>query len=463
MSLPPARAKKVAIVGGGLAGLATAVALADRGLTVELFEARRQLGGRTGAYRDPATGALVDHCQHVSLGCCTAFADFCDRTGLDSMLTTYRTLHFIGPRGEQFDLKATRWLPAPLHLLPSLLRMPYLSWRERLSIISAMRKLVRSTMDVNGEQQTISDWLKQHRQSSRAIELFWTPVIVSALSETLDRVAVGPVRKVFSDAFLAGRHAYEMSVPTVSLAEFYGGRLEQWFESHNISVRKSSPVQRIEGNSSGVTHLVLATGETVQADFIVVASAWRRVAELFNEPLKMCLPELNMIEQFQSASITAVHLWFDRAITTLPHAVLPGRTSQWIFNRGQHEFDGGSGAIGHHYQIVISASGELAKRPREEIIAEVYRELTSIWPAAGSAKLLQSRMITEEHAVFSPLPGSEKLRPAQHTSIPNLFLAGDWTATGWPATMESAVRSGYLAAAGVLAKLGIAADMPCAK
>ena len=453
MSGPSDAAPRVAIIGGGLAGLAAAVALADRGLHIELFEARRQLGGRTAAFRDPATGELVDHCQHVTLGCCTNFDDFCRRTGLSEFLRRDRTLHFIGPDGRRYDLAASRVLPAPLHLLPSLLRLKYLSWHDRLGIIRALRQLARWPANDDPAGLTIDQWLRQHRQSENAIELFWTPVIVSALSETLDRVAVPPVRKVFVDAFLGHRQAYEMSVPTVPLAKFYGQRLEQWLAQHGVILRAECPVKQMLGDRGGIKELETGDGQRATFDMFVLAAPWRRVEELLSIELGAALPELQAAAQFESASITAVHLWFDRAITELPHAVLPGRMSQWVFNRGVFHFEAADQPPGHHYQVVISASNSLAQQSRDDIVEMVIRDLNSVWPAAG-AKLLQARVITEQHAVFSPRPGAERLRPPQRTGVPNLFLAGDWTATGWPATMEGAVRSGYLAAEGVLSQLG---------
>ena len=173
------------------------------------------------------------------------------------------------------------------------------------------------------------------------------------------------------------------------------------------------------------------------------------------------MPELKHVGEFQSAPISAVHLWFDRPITELPHAVLPGRLSQWVFNHGKQAPAGSDDAQGrgYYYQVVISASRELADQAREATIAKVREELAAAWPEAAQAKLIQSRLITQQHAVFSPLPGTERLRPNQRTGVPNLFLAGDWTATGWPATMEGAVRSGYLAAEAVLGSLGWPAEI----
>jgi len=440
---------RVAIIGGGLAGLAAAVGLAGHGLSIELYEARRQLGGRATSFRDPDSGALVDHCQHVSLGCCTNLQDFCRRTGLADLMKCYRTLHFFGPDGRRRDVSASRWLPAPMHLLPSLLRLDYLSRVERWEIVRSLPRLGRESTGT--DSQTIGQWLRDNGQSQRAIELFWTPVIVSALSETVDRASVSAARKVFVDGFMANRAAYELQIPQVALGEFYGSRLDEWLDGNGVAVRLGSPVKQVVGNATGICEIERNDGHRIACNAVILAVPWRRVDELLDEPLTAVLSELRDVERLESAPITAVHLWFDRPITDLPHAVLPGRTSQWLFNRGT---EAGSESTTHHYQVVISASRDLANQPRDQTIAQVLKELASIWPAATSAKLLQSKIVTEQHAVFSPLPGVDRLRPLQQTSVRNLFLAGDWTATGWPATMEGAVRSGYLAAEAVLSLFG---------
>jgi squalene-associated FAD-dependent desaturase len=340
-------------------------------------------------------------------------------------------------------------------LLPALVKLKYLSMRERFRIVRTLRQLAAdpTTDDPNG--LTIGQWLRKHGQSERAIELFWTPVIVSALSETVERAAVPVVRKVFVDAFMGNRRGFELQVPRVPLGEFYG-RLEVWLEKHGATVRLECPIKQIEGDAGGVQQIELAAGERVACDAVIVAAPWRRVDEFFVQPLRDALPELKQVGEFQSAPISAVHLWFDRPITELPHAVLPGRLSQWVFNHGKQSPADSDDAEdrGYYYQVVISASRELADQPREATIAQVQRELAAVWPETAQAKLIQSRLITQQHAVFSPLPGTERLRPSQRTSVPNLFLAGDWTATGWPATMEGAVRSGYLAAEALLASLG---------
>lgn len=442
---------RIAVVGGGLAGLAAAVALAERGCRVELFEARRRLGGRAASFYDAASGEWIDHCQHVGMGCCTNLLDFCHRTGLADFLRRDRVLYFFAPDGRMFPLSASRWLPAPLHLAPALLRMGYLSLPDRISIARAMLRLARSNAD---SSLTIGQWLREQGQSPQAIERFWSVVLVSALGEELDRASLSAARKVFVDGFLSHRAAYEIDVPRVSLGELYGDRLEQWFKEHGVSLCLGTPIEQIVGDSGRVHEIVLADGSRRPGrrpvDGVVAAVTWKRVRGLFDNALLAGLPELSGVDQIDAAPITGVHLWFDREITALPHAVLVGRLSQWLFNRGSTSPE----TAEHYYQVVISASRSLAGRERSAIVEEVVADLSSIWPAAREARLLRWRIVTEQNAVYSARPDMEPLRPPQQTSIANLALAGDWTRTGWPSTMEGAVRSGYLAAEAMLNSFG---------
>lgn len=444
---------KVAIVGGGLAGLAAAVGLSGRGWQVELFEARRQLGGRAGSFYDATSHSWVDHCQHVGMACCTNLVDFCRRTGLADHFRRDGVLQFFGPDGRSYRFAATPWLPAPLHLAPSLLRLGYLSRRDRLDIARALWRLARMKTDGERDESTVGDWLRAQRQSTTAIERFWSVVLVSALGEELDRASLAHARKVFIDGFLASREAYQVDIPQVPLSEFYGVRLQSWLADRGVTVHLGTPVRRIEGDAAGVSAVVLADETRIAADAAVVALPWRRVGEVFDETLAAKLPELAAVDQIESSPITGVHLWFDREITHLPHAVLVGRLSQWLFNRGCRAGDDVSPA-GHYYQMVISASRGLAGRPRHEVIEQIVAELAEIWPATREARLLHARMVSEQSAVFSARPGIDRLRPPQQTAIANLALAGDWTRTGWPSTMEGAVRSGYIAAEVILCAAG---------
>jgi squalene-associated FAD-dependent desaturase len=486
MSVPHSR---VAVIGGGLAGLAAAAALSRRGLDVELLEAQGHLGGRAGSFRDPHSGRWIDLCQHVAMGCCTNLADFCRRTGIADCFTRHRRLHFFGPDGRRCEFAASRLLPAPLHLVPGLLRLRFLSLGERLGILRTMGRLARLPAAAPADEVTVGQWLRQQGQSDRTVDQFWSVVLASALSETPDRASLDAARKVFVDGFLASRGAHEVLVPRVPLAEIYDRRLRAWMDVQGVAVRLGARVRQIDGDARGVREVVLADGSRRPCDACVVAVPWRRIRGLLAPAILVAIPSLENVEQIEPAAITAVHLWFDRAITRLPHAVLVGRLSQWLFNHGQAEDSrpgrtsrlprsvpsppaplpqAGEGSSGHYYQVVISAAHALAGRNREEIAGQVVAELKAVFPAAQDARVLQRRVVTNPAAVFSVRPGVEALRPAQATAVPNLALAGDWTATGWPATMESAVRSGYLAAEAILCALGrgerlLVPDLPRAR
>ncbi len=451
----------VAIIGGGLAGLSAAAALTAAPCRVQLFEARRSLGGRAASFRDPVTGELVDHCQHVGMGCCTNLVDFCRRTGIGEKFRRDRVIHFIGPDGRQYPFAAVDWLPAPLHLAPGFWGLKYLSVADRIAISRAFAKLMRMRVVDEPNGPTIAQWLADNGQSPAAVDGFWRVILVSALGESLERASFAAARKVIVDGFLSARDAYLIDVPEAPLGELYGDRLARWLSERGVDVRLGTAVRHT--SLDGQPRLELATGESLSADYVVVAVPWSKLTDVVDCHLTQQWPWVEAMTQLASAPITGVHLWFDRPIMDLPHAVLVGRLAQWIFNRGWRQATDGD--AGYYYQVVISASYALADRDRHEIAARVCDELTAIWPGAVAARLLHGRVVTEQGAVFSPRPGLESLRPAQRTSCPRLFLAGDWTNTGWPATMESAVRSGYLAAEGICRALGqprsfMIADLP---
>jgi squalene-associated FAD-dependent desaturase len=438
---------RVAVVGGGLAGLAAATALSSAGFEVDLFEARRQLGGRAASFRDPATGEVVDQCQHVAMGCCTNFADFCRRTQIDGLFTHYRVLNFVGPDGRTYRFGAARWLPAPLHLAPAFCGLRYLTLAERLSIARAMWTLTRSRFQADGGC-TIDQWLRAHGQSDRTISLFWSVVLTSALGEGPQRSSVAAARKVMVDGFLDAREACVLQVPRVPLGILYD-RIAEWCQGHSIQLRQQLAVRRIDRLERFVVES--AEGNVEQFDAIVMALPWNKVRDLLSPRLEAKLPWIAGLDEFEASPITGVHLWFDRPIADVTHAALVGRLGQWIFKRSTNPE---AGASEHYYQVVISASRNLARHSKEEVTEEICRELATIWPPAADARLLRVRVITEQAAVFSPAPGLERLRPRQETDVPGLAMAGDWTATGWPATMESAVRSGYLAAEAICRAAG---------
>jgi squalene-associated FAD-dependent desaturase len=435
----------VAIVGGGLAGLAAAAALVEAGVGVTLLEARRQAGGRAASFEDPVSGGLVDACQHVAMGCCTNFLDLCRRTGLADALRRDRTLSFIGPDGLRADCTPSRRLPAPLHLAPLLLGMRHFSLREKAALAGGMLRLARPA--VAAAAGPARAWLVAARQPERVIRLFWQPVLESALGESIDLVSVAAARKVAVDGFLAHREAADLIVPTEPLGAMFGSRLVGWLRDRGATVCTAAAVDGLEragGHVSGVR----CGAELIPCAAAIVAVPWRQAARLLPD----VVPAAD--ERLVGSPITAVHLWFDREVIDLPHAVLVGRVSQWVFRAD----DGAPG----HCQVVISASRGLTAGGRDRLRDTVVAELRELFPRMREARLVDARVVTDPTAVLSVRPGVEEVRPGPRTPLSNLFLAGDWTATGWPSTMEGAVRSGRIAAAAVGEAIGRPVRAPVA-
>ncbi len=456
--------RPIAVVGGGLAGLAAASALAERGWPVVLFEARQQLGGRASSFVDPGTGELLDNCQHVGMGCCTNLQKFCRTVGIEGGFRRERTLYFIGPDGRECRFQPSSWLPAPLHLGPALWSQSYLSVWDRLGIARALWRLARLQRDSPEMQLPMNTWLDQQRQSATACRRFWTVVLVSALSETLDRIAVSQARKVFVDGFMAHRQAYQVDIPQQPLGVLYGTDLERWLGQMGVRLHAGSRIKSVDRDGSEQFRICNGQ-ETMTVGAVILALPWRQAASILGQDLRLRVPELAPAAQLQGAPITSVHLWVDRPITSRQHVVLVDRTSQWLFNRGEVPSVDGTGPNQWYYQVVISASRDLSGRDRQQVANEVMDELRAIWQNASAARLIRWQMVTERFAVFSPLPGADELRPCQRLPVAGLYVAGDWTQTGWPATMEGAVRGGYLAAEALLADAGcperlVAEDLP---
>lgn len=449
----------VLIVGGGLAGLAAASALVGRGVRISLIESRPRLGGRASSFNDPVTGESVDNCQHVSMACCTNLADFCRRVKIDELFRREESIVFLSPEGRTSKLR-TGLLPAPFHLAGSFLRANYLRWSEKLRVAYGLACL-RSTRD-DRPGESFADWLLRHGQTIRTINLYWATVLVSALNERLEQMDVGHARKVFIDGFLRNRDGFRMEIPLVPLGELYGLRLENWLREHDVTVRLTTGVRSVkmddEGEIRGVT---LRSGESLEADFVILAVPFDRVRGFLPDEVQAEVPALASVDVLQASPITGVHLWFDRPVCPFPHVVTVGRLIQWVFNHTAIQGRAATGQGGEYLQLVISASYDLLALDKTAILAAIMAELAEIWPATREATLLRSWVVTEHGATFAVRPGVETHRPAQRTPVDGLFLAGDWTDTGWPATMEGAVRSGYRAAEGILEDLGRPASLVC--
>jgi zeta-carotene desaturase len=448
--------RSVIIIGGGLAGLSSAVALAEAGCRVRLLESRPHLGGRATSYWLP-DGSHVDNCQHVTLGCCTNLDDFYRRVGASEKIHYYKQLFFVDTRGRRGVIESSP-LPPPLHLGPSFTLFPSLTWADKYAIGRAMLAIARSggpPADAAG--LSMLEWLKKRGQTDGAITRFWQVVLVSALNEELVRTDARYGIEVFWKGFLSTRRGFQVGIPSVPLAELYDGCRDA-ITRRGGEVRTRAAIREIRVAGDAVASLRLDDGTELSADFFVSAVPQDTLLELLPQEFVSREPMFSNLCSVKTSPITGVHFWYDRPVMSEPFLTLLDRTTQWIFNKSQlfseHAPGGPAEADGQYLQLVISASYGLLAQSRQEIIELCSSELLDVLPATRTARLVKATVIKEAHATFSPEPGCDRWRPAQRTSLKNFFLAGDWTATGWPATMEGAVRSGYLAAEALLSACG---------
>lgn len=415
----------VIVIGGGLAGLAAAAALGSTGATVEVFESRPFLGGRATSYSLP-DAEVIDNCQHILLRCCVNLLDFYRRLAVDDKVQFFSEIPFLEPGGRQ-SLFRRGMLPAPLHFTESFLRLPFLSLWDKIGVARAfLAILLEHGRRTDLDDISMLDWLREKGQTPAAIERFWRQVLVSAINEELDCMAASHGFQVFRLGFLATNTSYEMGVPNVPLGDLYGSAA--WTRMPNVRLRLRAGVEKIEV-ADGRIAAIISGGERHTARQYISAVPFERVGAL--------IPEAGVdTSAFAHSSITGVHVWFDRPVTTLPNATLLERNIQWFFNKDE----------GRYLQLVVSASKKLLEMPRQQVIDLAVAELREFLPAAVDAKVVKAHVVKEARATFSALPGLHKHRPEPPTALANLWLAGDWTQSGWPATMEGAVRSGYKAA-----------------
>jgi squalene-associated FAD-dependent desaturase len=449
------RPPTVAIAGGGLAGLSAGCALAEAGFRVTLFERRPYLGGRASSYQHPGTGEIVDNCQHVLLGCCTNLLDFYRRAGVQDKIRWYEKLTFLEPGGRASVIVPSA-LPAPLHTAPAFLRADCLSLRDKVSISRAMAALTPSIPLDRGE--SFLDWLKRHGQTEQAIERFWKTILVSALNEDLDQVSVPYAVQVVRESFLKSAAAGLMGIPTVPLTDLYS-QTGDYIRARGGEIQFRAGVESFRPENSEIS--VTTNGQEQKFDYLLLAVPFDVLGRILPDS-PAAAPLAAALGQFSTSPITGIHLWFDRQITDLDHAVLLDRTIQWMFHKSRliqarnndarhnetrdNEARGNGNSSGSYVELVVSCSRSLVEKSKAEIVDMALKEAEEFFPDACDAKLLKSTVIKEVHATYSPRPGIDQYRPKPETAWPRVLLAGDWTATGWPATMEGAVRSGYLAA-----------------
>jgi squalene-associated FAD-dependent desaturase len=465
--MPTSSQPTVAIAGGGLAGLAAACALSDAGFRVTVFEKRPFLGGRASSYEHPGTGEVVDNCQHVLFRVCTNLVEFYQRIGVADQIHWFDQMNFIEPGGRISVMKSS-FLPAPLHTAPSFLHLPFLSAGDKLAITRALIPLTLTEQRDTGK--SFQHWLDRHGQTPSAIARFWHPILISALSEELDRISISAAAQVVRESMKtpAARH---MGVPALPLTDLYNAAGD-YVRARGGVLHFRCPMDSFDADPARVR--VRARGKEDGAspeetfDYLVIALPFD-VLDTILPTTAESAPIREKLSHFENSPITGIHLWFDRQISDLDHAVLLDRTIQWMFHKSRLQpirTQGTNGTAGSYIELVVSSSKTLIDKSRAEIVDLALREVREFFPAAREATLAKSTVIKEVNATYSPRPGIDVHRPAAATAWSRVFLAGDWTATGWPATMEGAVRSGYLAAEALARATGapdlhfLSPDMP---
>ncbi len=439
--------RSVTVVGGGLAGLSAACALADAGYEVRLLEKRRYLGGRASSYEHPGTGEVIDNCQHVLLGNCVNLIDLYQRLGVSDAIRWFSRLTFVEPGGRRSILEPS-FLPAPFHSMPAFLRAPAFSFADKLAIGRGMSAFV--TGIPKDSEENFAHWLARHGQTDRAINRFWKPVLVSALNEDPDRMSVHYAGQVIRKSLLLSPGAGAMGVPTIPLGDLYSRAID-YIASRGGQVILSAGPESFAWSVETQQWTVTVRNQSFTSDAVVLALAFEALHKLL--PSMPQNPEAEQLAinlgHFGHSPITGIHLWFDREITELEHAILLDATIQWLFHKSRLQPEKRRGEPGSYVELVVSASTSMVEMQRQEIIDLALRELAQFFPLVAEAKLVKAAVVKEVRATYSIRPRLDLLRPTALSPWPRVFLAGDWIATGWPATMEGAVRSGYLAAEAV--------------
>jgi len=442
--------KTVTVIGAGVAGMSAACALAEAGFRVQLVEQRGYLGGRASSYLHPGVNEIIDNCQHVLFGCCTNLQGFYRRIGVADRIHWDSEMTMIEPGGRRSPLGPS-WLPAPLHGLPRLLSAPAFSLSDKISLARAFSALMRPIPA--GSSESLGAWLARHRQTEGALNRFWRLVIASSLNANIDQIALPYAAKVIRELFMNSAFAGSMGMSTVPLTELYAN-IPSFLDERGGSLHLNTHVEGAAWDEGSSQWMVCTRKGELIGDYLVLALPFEAAQKLLpHMPAEPGTEKLaRQIERLVHWPICSVHLWFDREITGLDHAVLLDREIHWMYNQSRLQ----PGRGGHYIELVVSATRAFAALPREAAIRQALAELAEFFPLVNEAKLEKAALVKEVRATFGVPPGIDTARPEAVAPWPNCFLAGDWIQTGWPSTMESAARSGHLAAEA----LGILAEEP---
>ncbi len=437
----------VAIIGGGIAGIASALKLIELGEKVILLEKKATLGGRATSFPDPICGDEIDNGQHVLLGCCTNVIDLLSGLGQEQEITWSDSFTYILPDGSRHQF-APNFLPAPLHFSQALLTFGPLKLRERLEVARAFLAMMLSTRKKLNYwvDKTIGDWLQSHGQSQGTIARFWRPIVIGAVNESLEVAACNPALQVFLEGFLPHRSAARLGVAKVGLHKLYALPAHEKIVNSGSEVRTRAKVKFVTRGPGGVEGLTLNDGQKIKCKRMVVALPPESLCLLRDQDGHGLVDEA-FLNSFSHAPIAGIHLWFDREIMDINHGALLDTELEWMFKKEKPGPKALALGARERIQGVISAAHHLAGRSQKSVLEHALGEIHRALPKSRGAKLIRGLVVRENRATLSLDPKSEHARPSQLTDLDGCVLAGDWVQTGWPGTLEGAVRSGRTAAA----------------
>jgi squalene-associated FAD-dependent desaturase len=430
------------VIGGGCAGFSAATALAEQGARVLVTEARPGLGGRATAFTDPGTGERVDNGQHILMGCYDDTFAFLDRIGAGDRVKWQSGLKVpMIDRQGRHSVLALPALPSPLNFLAGVLAWDALSWRERLSVLrigAAIGPSGSNPATAGRHTETVRQWLARHGQAPRLCELFWEPLALAALNQSIDQAEASSFIRVLQRVFGPDPAAAALVLPAVPLDEMYAEPSRTWLQARGSEVRTNAPAkvvidgERVRG--------VRVRQDVIEAPVVISTVPWFGFHALFDSPPPSLQETVDRATALGSLPIVTVNLWFDRAVMDEPLVGLPARNFQWVFDRRAI-----AGGAMSHLSLISSGAETIVAMSNDELTAIALSEVRDALPAARPAQLRKSLAVREKRSTFSLAPDAPP-RPETRTAIDGFFIAGDWVETGLPATIESAVLSGRLAA-----------------
>ena len=449
---PAATRRRSAIVfGGGLAGIAASAKLAQSGWHVTLLEARSSLGGRVFSFNDPRSGRVLDNGQHVIVGACTNLLAFLETIGSRHLWTLQPRLDVaVYDRKRRLGRLYGSSGPPPLHLLPAFLSYPHLGWLDKTKAVRGLLSMMRARRDdPNLEDVTFYDWLRNLGQSERVVSNLWNVLIEGTLNDNVREVSASMGLMIVQDALLDGKHTANVGYPNAPLDEALVRPARDYLGKLGVSVIMGCPIHCVNTDENSIVRSVTTgDGAVMQADAYVSAAPFWTLANVFSGAMAQS-PTIRRLSNLQTSPIVNVHLLYDRSVMEGDFCYFLDSPLQWVFN-STGIFGGEISTNSQALSVSISAAWESIDLERPELVKHITNEMSYAFPKTENATLLDAVVVKQRNATFRCTPGANRFRPGPRTESPNLFLAGAWTNTGWPSTMESAVISGYNAADAVM-------------